>query len=193
MINNVIVHTDVYENYFVCNIDRCKGVCCVEGDFGAPLEKHEEEILSHIYNKIDEYLEPESITFLKANGPTAYYAENKTVGTPVHDDGRCVYAVYNEDGSIGCGIEHAWRDNKTDFRKPISCHLYPIRIKTNPYNGVEMLTYEKWSICNPACRNGEKLDVTLHEFAKEAIIRKYGEDFYEQLEAAVNKIIEAVK
>ncbi len=188
MINNVIVESDVYENYFVCHIDRCKGICCIEGDFGAPLEAHEEKILAQIYDKIDLYLEPESVEFLKTSGPSTYYEENKSVGTPIHDDGRCAYAVYSEDGSIGCGIENAWRDGKIDFRKPISCHLYPIRIKSNPRNGMEMMTYEKWSICNPACSNGAQLDVTLHEFAKEAIERKYGQEFYEQLEAAVNRI-----
>ncbi len=190
MINNIMVEADVYENYFVCNIDRCKGICCIEGDYGAPVEKHEEETLKTIYNKIDDYLEPDSVTFLKTTGPTAYYEENKSVGTPIHEDGRCAYAVYNKDGSIGCGIEHAWRDGKIDFRKPVSCHLYPIRIKKNPANGMELMTYEKWSICNPACGNGEKLDVTLHEFAKEAIERKYGEQFYEQLQAAVEKLQE---
>jgi len=190
MINNVIVESDVYENYFVCNIERCKGVCCVEGDFGAPLEQQEEAILADIYDKIPEYLEPSSVELLEENGPTTYYPENKSVGTPVHEDGRCAYAVYAKDGGIGCGIENAWREGKIDFRKPISCHLYPIRIKENPSNGMEMMTYERWGICNPACSNGEKLDVTLHEFAKDAIIRKYGEAFYDQLLAAVDQVSE---
>ena len=188
MINNVIVEADIYENFFVCNIEKCKGICCVEGDFGAPLEKNEEKILEDIQEEVKPYLEKESLAFLQDNGPTTYYEENKSVGTPIHEDGRCAYAVFNQDGSIGCGIEHAWRDKKIDFQKPISCHLYPIRIKSNSANGMEMMTYEKWSICNAACSNGENLDVTLVEFCKDSIVRKYGPDFYEQLDAAVQKI-----
>lgn len=188
MINNVIVEADVYEKHFVCNIDRCKGMCCIDGDFGAPLEKDEIDILEDIQDKITDYLEPESVEYLKENGATTYYAENKTIGTPVHDDGRCAYAVFNNDGSIGCGIEHAWLDKKIDFRKPISCHLYPIRIKKNETSGMEMMTYERWSICNPACGMGKKLDVTVLEFSKDPIIRKYGEEFHTQLEAAVKEV-----
>lgn len=185
MINNVIVEGDVYEDNFVCNVDRCKGVCCIEGDFGAPLEHEEEAELANIYDKIDNYLEPESVAFLKENGPTQFFPENSSVGTPVHEDGRCAYAVYNKDGSIGCGIEHAWLDKKITFRKPVSCHLYPIRIKKHPTNGMEMMTYERWNICQPACANGKKLGVTLFDFAKDAVRRKYGDDFVEQLEEAV--------
>jgi hypothetical protein len=188
MINNVIVDSDVYENYFVCNIDRCKGMCCIEGDFGAPLEEEEINILDDIHDKISDYLEPDSVKFLKENGATAYYTENKTVGTPIHEDGRCAYAVFNKDGSIGCGIEHAWLDKKIDFQKPISCHLYPIRIKKNQTSGMEMMTYEKWDICNPACSHGKKLDVTVFEFSKDSIVRKYGEEFHAQLEAAVKEV-----
>lgn len=189
MINNVIVEADVYENYFVCNIDKCKGMCCIEGDFGAPLEEDEIDIISSIQDKIADYLEPDSLAYLKENGPTTYYPENKSVGTPVHEDGRCAYAVFNKDGSIGCGIEHAWRDKKIDFQKPVSCHLYPIRIKKNPTNGLEMMTYERWGICSPACGHGEKLDVTVFEFCKDAVARKYGEEFVDQLSAAVCEVM----
>ena len=190
MINNVIVESDVYENQFVCNIDACKGICCIEGDFGAPLEKHEEKIIEEIQDKIKDYLEPESLEYIKKNGPTTYYAENKTIGTPVHEDGRCTYAVFNQDGSIGCGIEHAWRDGKIDFQKPVSCHLYPIRIKKDETNGMEMMTYERWDICSAACSNGKKLDVTVLDFCKDAVKRKYGEAFCEQLDAAVKQVKE---
>ncbi len=190
MINNVIIEADVYQRHFVCHIDRCKGICCVEGDFGAPLEPAEEKIIEEIHDKISAYLEPDSVEYLKEKGPTNYFAENKSVGTPIHDDGRCAYAVFNNDGSIGCGIEHAWLDGKIDFQKPVSCHLYPIRIKKNKTNGMEMVTYERWEICAPACGNGQNLGVRLHEFAKDAMTRKYGEAFYEQLVAAVDRISE---
>lgn len=188
MINNVIVESDVYESLFVCNIDKCKGICCIEGDFGAPLEENEIIILEQIQEIVAPYLEKESIAYLKENGPTTYYAENKTIGTPVHEDGRCAYAVFNKDGSIGCGIEHAWRDKKIDFQKPLSCHLYPIRIKSNATNGMEMMTYERWDICSDACSYGKELDAPLYKFCKDSVVRKYGEEFFVQLEAAVEEI-----
>ena len=187
MINNILVEAAVYQEHFVCNIDRCKGICCIEGDFGAPLEPEEEKILHEIKDKLEEYVEPESWAFLTQHGPTRNYPQNKSVGTPIHDDGRCAYAVFNQDGSIGCGIEHAWRDGKIDFRKPVSCHLYPIRIKKHPTNGMEMVTYERWDICAPACGHGTNLNVKLHEFTKDALVRKYGNDFYDQFEATVRE------
>lgn len=191
MINNVIVEGDVYEESFVCQIESCKGICCIEGDFGAPLEESELAEMDAIHGKIDAYLEPESVEFLRKNGPTQYFAENSSIGTPVHDDGRCAYAVYNQDGSIGCGIEHAWLDKKIAFRKPVSCHLYPIRIKKHPTNGMEMMTYERWNICSAACSNGKKLGVSLLEFAKDAVVRKYGSEFVEQLEEAADTMKKA--
>lgn len=188
LINNVVIEEDVYRDHFVCHIEKCKGICCVEGDYGAPLEKEEEKILEQLYLEITDYFEPESVAYLKENGPTTYYKENKKVGTPIHEDGRCAYAVFNADGSIGCGIEHAWKDGKTDFRKPISCHLYPIRIKQNQTNGMEMITYERWGICSPACDLGDELGVSVMEFSKDSLVRKYGEEFYDQLEEAVEQI-----
>ena len=188
MINNVLVEPAVYQSHFVCHIERCKGICCIEGDYGAPLEPEEIDILEQIQSEIQEYLEPSSVKYLESSEPTTYYAENKSVGTPIHDDGRCVYAVYNMDGSIGCGIEHAWLDKKIDFRKPVSCHLYPIRIKKNVENGMELVSYEKWSICSDACTHGDDLGVKLHEFTKDALIRKYGESFYQQLEEATEHL-----
>lgn len=185
MINNILVEADVYREHFVCHIDRCKGICCIEGDFGAPLEPDEEDILRDIQHKLKDYVEEISWDLIQSRGATRYYPQNKSVGTPIHQDGRCAYAVYNQDGSIGCGIEHAWRDGEIDFRKPVSCHLYPIRIKKHPTNGMEMVTYERWDICSPACVNGRQLGEKLHEFTREALIRKYGEAFFDQLKEAV--------
>lgn len=183
-----MVEDGVYASNFVCHINRCKGICCIEGDFGALLEEEEVDILLDIQEAIKPYLEPESIPFLDENGPTTYYEENKSIGTPVHADGRCAYAVYNQDGSIGCGIEHAYFDGQIDFRKPISCHLYPIRIKKHPENGMELMTYEKWHICAPACSHGDKLGVRLYQFTREAIERKYGQEFFDQLSDAVDNL-----
>lgn len=187
IIQDVIVSEDVTEKHFVCNLQACKGACCWEGDWGAPLEKAELQTLEHIYEDIKPFLSQAGIDVIEKEGFFLYYDEPKEYGTPLLDNGACAYMTYNETGIAQCGIEQAHKAGKTDFKKPISCHLYPIRVKENPQQGFESLQYDDWEICSAACSLGKKEQVPVYEFVKEAIIRKYGNEFYEALDAAVKR------
>ncbi|MFK7968803.1 MAG: DUF3109 family protein [Bacteroidia bacterium] len=184
MIGGVIVSGDVLQEVFTCDLEACKGACCVEGDGGAPLEAEELPLMAQAYEAAKPYLPEKGIQVIEKEG--LYIEEYPgTYMTPMVDGNReCAYTVFAEDGMAQCGIELAWRDGKTDFRKPVSCHLYPIRI--NKSATLEALNYDRWSICSAACVLGKKTKLRVFEFAKEALIRKYGEEFYATLEGAVS-------
>ncbi len=129
IIDDILISETVFTERFVCHLDRCKGICCIEGDFGAPLEKGEPEVLAEIYEDIKPFLREEGIAVLEEKGLFVLYKEEKTYGTPLLDNGACAYLTFDERGIALCGIELAWKAGATDFQKPISCHLYPIRIK----------------------------------------------------------------
>jgi Protein of unknown function (DUF3109) len=179
-IDNILVSDEVIEKQFVCDLNKCKGGCCEDGDAGAPLEKDEIEILNEIYETVKPYLTKEGIKEIEARGRYNYDREFGWV-TPTISGNLCAYGFRDKNGVIKCGIEQAYYDGKVKWKKPISCHLYPIRIKkTKEY---EMVNYEpREGMCNPACALGEKLKVPTYVFLKESLIRKYGEDFYGVLE-----------
>ncbi len=184
VIQGVLVSEDIVKEQFMCQLDACKGACCWEGDFGAPLDTAELHTLEKIYEKIKPYLIPEGIEVIEREGLYTYYKENKEYGTPLQKNGACVYMTYDKEGIARCGIEEAYRDGATDFKKPVSCHLYPVRVSDNPKLGFEALNYDRWDICSAACSLGKQQKMPIFKFVKEAIIRKYGEDFYKELEAA---------
>lgn len=184
LINNVIVNEDVIESKFSCDLNACKGACCWEGDFGAPLEKDEIETLEKIQDIVLPYLDERSQNKVLSEGGTKYYDEPKFIGTNLHEDGACVY-LNTSSGIALCGIEQAWKDNKINYQKPISCHLYPIRVEKDHRTGFETMNYDQWDICAKACVKGKSENVKVYEFAKVAIERKFGEEFYEQLDEAV--------
>lgn len=183
IVQDKLVSDDVVEEQFVCNLTACKGACCWEGDSGAPLEKSELPILNEIFEQVKPYLSPAGIAAIEAQGKYVFFEEAKEWGTTLVDNGPCAYMTL-EGGVAQCGIERAWRDGKVDFRKPISCQLYPIRVEKNEISGFEALNYDRWDICSAACEKGKKEQVPVYVFLKEAIIRKYGEDFYEELDGA---------
>ncbi len=187
LIDDVLISDDVVEKQFVCNIKKCKGICCIEGDSGAPVEKSETKILKKIYPKIKKYLTPEGIKAIEEQGTFVDEPDDEytAYATPLIDFGACAYVNYEKDGAISCGIEKAWKDGVTDFQKPISCHLYPIRLK--PMETVTAVNYDVWDICSDACKLGEKLKVPVYVFLKDALIRKFGEEFYETLDYAAKK------
>jgi hypothetical protein len=185
-IDNVLLSDELVEEQFVCDLQKCKGGCCVDGDCGAPLTKDETKILKDIYPTIKEYLVPEYIAEINKQGTHTTDSEYGYV-TPTVNGGICVYGYTDELGIVKCGIEKAWKAGKINFRKPISCHLYPIRITEHP--GYEAVNYEpRPSLCKPACKLGKQLKVPVYKFLQEAITRKYGEDFYETLDAVAQKI-----
>lgn len=189
IVQDKLVSDDVVQEQFICNLDACKGACCWEGDSGAPLEKTELTVLDDIFEKVKPYLSPAGIAAIEKQGKYIYYEEAKEWGTTLVDNGPCAYMTL-ENGVAQCGIERAWRDGKVAFRKPISCQLYPIRVEKNEEVGFEALNYDRWDICSAACEKGKKEQVAVYQFLKEAIIRKYGEDFYEELDAAAQYLKE---
>lgn len=178
LIDDTCISDDIAEKFFVCNLEKCKGACCVEGDLGAPLEVSELPVLEEIYESVKPYLTPEGIAAIEEQGKYIKDWEGDYSTTTINDR-ECAYAFYDEKGILKCGIEQAWLDGKTAFKKPISCHLYPIRI--TKYDNFHALNYDRWSICSDACTFGEQLGVEVYRFLKEPLIRAYGEDWYRQL------------
>ncbi|ELR69636.1 hypothetical protein C900_04861 [Fulvivirga imtechensis AK7] len=175
---NVILSDDVKEKFFVCNLEKCKGACCVEGDLGAPLEDDELDVLDEIYDEVRPYLSEEGKRAIEEQG-TYILDEDDEYSTPTIGGRECAYAIYDEKGVLKCGIEQAFFDGKISFRKPISCHLYPIRV--TKYEDFDAINYDRWSICSPACSLGKELQVPVYKFLKDALTRKYGEQWYSDL------------
>lgn len=178
LIGNTVISEDIKDKNFVCNLDKCKGACCVEGDLGAPLNADELPIMNEIYEKVKPYLSEQGIKAIEEQGTYIKDWEGDYSTTTINEK-ECAYAIYDEKNILKCGIEEAYNDGKIDFKKPISCHLYPIRITA--YEQYEALNYDRWEICNPACDFGEKLGIPLYKFLKDALIRKYGAEWYKEL------------
>lgn len=182
LVDNAVISDDIKEQFFVCDLDKCKGACCVEGDLGAPLEVHELKELEEAYEAVKPYLSAEGVAALEKEGLYIKDFEGDYSTTTI--GGReCAFAIYDEKGILKCGIEQAYFDGKTTFRKPVSCHLYPIRI--TKYDHYDALNYDRWDICSAACTLGQKLGVPVYKFLKEALIRKYGAAWYEELVAEI--------
>ena len=184
IVQDKLVSDDLVEQKFVCNLESCKGACCWEGDYGAPLEETELPILDAIYDRVKPFLSPAGIAAIEAQGKYVREESEEEWATTLVDNGPCAYMTLDAFGIAKCGIELAWRAGATDFQKPISCHLYPIRIEKFAALGSEALNYDKWEICSAACTLGEKEQVPVYVFLKDAIVRKYGVEFYEELDGA---------
>lgn len=180
-INGKIVSDDILTECFACDITRCKGECCVDGNSGAPLEMEEADILEEEYENYKPYMTPEGIESVERQGFMVVDCDGDYT-TPLVDDAECAYS-YRENGITLCAIEKAFREGKCSFRKPISCHLYPIRL-INLSNGTIGLNYHRWNVCSSACENGRKLGIPVYKSLREPIIRRFGEDFYKALECA---------
>ena len=152
------------------------------------MEQEELAILDAIDEKVRPFLLPESVARIDKKGGYSYYEDFEEWGTNLMDDGACVYMTYDESGIAKCGIEQAHKAGEIDFYKPISCHLYPVRVRKNPDVNFEALNYEEWDICSAACELGKKHQLPVYQFVKDAIIRKYGVDFYEELDAAAGHL-----
>lgn len=178
IIQNTVISDDIRDNFFVCNLEACKGACCVEGDLGAPLEEEELQILEAEYQNIKPFLTAAGQQAIEQQGLYIKDWEGDYSTTTINDR-ECAYALYDERGILKCGIEQAYLAGATSFKKPVSCHLYPIRI--TKYEGFEALNYDRWNICNPACSFGANLGVRIYQFLKEPLVRKYGEEWYGEL------------
>ncbi|MFM8596412.1 MAG: DUF3109 family protein, partial [Flavobacteriales bacterium] len=155
-INDKIVSTQIFEKQFVCDLNACKGACCIEGDGGAPVTEEEVKIIEQHLEQIKPYMRPEGIAAIEAQG-VVYHDEDFEPATTLVNGKECAFVYFDQSNTAKCAIEKAQREGKIDFIKPISCHLYPIR--TKQFSEYMALNYEKWNICEPACACGEKLDV----------------------------------
>ncbi|MDD2436756.1 MAG: DUF3109 family protein [Massilibacteroides sp.] len=178
-IKETLVSLDIVEKAFVCDLSQCKGACCVEGDSGAPLEKQEYHLLKKLLPLIWEDLSPEAKTVIEKQG-IGYVDEDGEIVTSLVNGRDCVFTFYDENNICKCAIEKAYREGRIDFYKPISCHLYPIRVAK--YKTFSALNYNKWKICKAAEILGQKAGVPLYRFLKEPLIRKFGEAWYAELE-----------
>ena len=177
-VGEILVSDDIKKIEFVCHLEKCKGACCVEGDLGAPLEEAELLVMHEIQKAVAPYLTADGKTAIAEQGPYIL-DEDGDYSTPTIEGKECAYAHYDEKGILKCGIELAFLDGRTSFRKPISCHLYPIRITKK--KGFEAVNYHRWNICSDACVLGSKLGVPLYKFLKDPLIRKYGQTWYDEL------------
>lgn len=183
-INNILVSNEVAEEQFVCDLNKCKGGCCVDGDAGAPLDKSELKELDDAYEMVLPYLNDESKKELERQGRYVYDKEFGWV-TPTINSSICVYGIVDAKGIVKCGIEKAYNDGKVNWKKPISCHLYPVRTKKSGDGKTEFVNYEpREDLCKAACTLGKKLKVPVYIFLKDSLIRKFGEEFYDALCAA---------
>ena len=179
-IDDKVISLDLFEKHFICNLDKCLGACCVHGDSGAPLDEDEKEILEKELQAILPYLTPEGKRVIEEQGVAMVDHDDELVTPLIGNRDECAYSYFNDKGICLCGIEKAYFEGKTTFRKPISCHLYPIRTKR--FTELTAINYDQWKICASAREKGLKEGVPVFRFVKEPIIRKWGEDFYNALE-----------
>lgn len=180
-IDDKIVSADLLRECFACDLAQCRGICCVEGNAGAPLEEDEVEVLEREYPNYRPCMTRAGIEAVERQG-FMVVDDDGDLTTPLVGGAECAYA-YRENGVTLCAIEKAWQEGLTPFRKPVSCHLYPIRVMRFS-NGTVGLNYHRWSICEPARRCGAKRGIRVYQALREPIIRRFGEAFYRALEAA---------
>lgn len=185
-IGKSIVSLDVFKRKFVCDLAACKGACCVHGDSGAPLEEEESALLEEVYPIAKKYMIEEGIAAVETQGTSVIDTDGDLVTPLVFVGGPCAFVYYEEDGTAKCAVEKAYLNGETSWKKPISCHLYPIRIKK--YTQFDAVQYNEWDICEPACVCGEQLQVPVYAFLKEPLIRKYGEDWYKELQLVAQEL-----
>jgi len=184
-LGKTLVSEDIIEKDFVCNLSKCKGVCCVAGEAGAPLDEEEIHIIKEIYPKVKPFMRKEGIAAVEQQD--AYLeTEDGELETPLVNNAECAYVTFNEKGIALCAIEEAYNKGIVGWKKPISCHLYPIRV--NDYTEFSAVNYHKWDICDDACSLGTELKVPVYKFVKEALIRKFGEDWYSELEKVASQL-----
>lgn len=184
-IQDVIVNLDIFREKFLCDLDACKGECCVEGDAGAPVELDEVARLEEVLPVVWDDLSPAAREVIDRQG-VVYPDRDGELVTSIVNGKDCVFTCYDERGCCCCAIEKAYREGKTNFYKPISCHLYPIRV--GHYGPYKALNYHRWSVCRAAVLLGEKEDVPVYKFLKEPLTRKFGEAWYAELEIAADEL-----
>ena len=186
-IDDVLVSLDVLDQYFCCDLNACHGECCIEGDAGAPVELDEVAELENVLDVVWDDLSLEARIIINKQGVVYTDSEGDLV-TSIVNNKNCVFTCYDEKGCCFCAIEKAYRAGKTNFYKPVSCHLYPIRVKdSGEFKGVN---YHRWDVCKAAVLLGKKRDLRVYQFLKEPLIRKFGQPWYDELEDCVRELKE---
>lgn len=187
-IENALISDMVVSEQFLCDLHKCKGACCVDGDAGAPLERKELKQIDEVFDAVLPYLNKESVDEINRQGRYVYDKEFGWV-TPTINSKICVYGIVDKDGIVKCGIEQAFNDGKVNWKKPISCHLFPITIDKSKDGATEYVNYEpREDHCKAACTLGKKMKLPVYRFLKEPIIRKFGQAFYDALEATAEHL-----
>jgi len=179
-IDDTLISEDLFDKKFVCDLNACKGACCVAGDSGAPLDKDELPKLEAVLEAVKPYMVKKGVKAIEKHGPYVIDSDGDYTTTLVSDKAECAFVYFDDKKIAKCAIEKAYEEGKIKWKKPISCHLYPIRI--SQHKGYEAVNYNKWDVCEPACVCGKKLDVPVYKFLKEPLIRKYGKEWFKQLE-----------
>lgn len=177
-IDDTIVSMDLLEQFFLCDLSKCKGICCVEGESGAPVEDDEVARLEEVLPVVWDDLSAAAQEVINRQG-VVYVDEDGEYVTSIVDGEDCVFTCYDENGYCKCAIEKAFHEKKTDFYKPISCHLYPVRVAR--YRSFRAVNYHRWNVCEAACRLGKQENLPVYRFLKEPLIRKFGEEWYNHL------------
>ena len=178
-IGKTIVSEDLFLEEFTCNLKACKGICCVEGDSGAPLLEEEKAILDTIFDTVKPYLSSQGIAAIQSQGKYVIDKEGELT-TPLINGKECAYVVQDDEGTYLCGIEKAYLDQKIDWQKPVSCHLYPVRVKD--FTEFMAVNYNRWDICSTACELGKQLKKPLYQYLKTPLIKRFGAGWYEEME-----------
>jgi len=183
-LGNTLVSEELLEAHFACDLSQCKGACCVEGEAGAPLEQMEVDRLGKDYEAIAPFLDPAGRDAIATQG-TSIVAKDKSLETPLVEGKACAYATFDNRGWVHCGIEKAHQAGAVDWKKPISCHLYPVRVKE--YTVFTSVNYHRWQICSSGCTNGAQKQMPLFRFVAEALREKFGSDWYAELERVASE------
>jgi len=186
-IGSTLVSDDLLTEAFVCDLNACKGACCVEGEYGAPLTQDEADELAHLQDQIAPYLSDEGKATIAEQGAWIT-GEDGELETPLMPTGHCAYVIEDADKKLKCGLETVHQEGVLSFKKPLSCHLYPVRVQQ--YSSFEAVNYHRWDICGAACALGSSLKVKVYVFVKEALVRKFGEEWYAALEKAGAELAE---
>lgn len=178
IVQDCIISEDIADQCFCCDLAKCKGQCCVEGDCGAPLLESEIPILEHILPVVEPYMTKEGLEVVHRDGVSALDNTAEPC-TPLVNNRECAYVAWGNDGTAFCAIEQAFRDGKIDWPKPISCHLYPLRI--DEYGEFKSVNYHRWDVCRCAVTKGRECGVPLYKYLREPLIRRFGQDWYDEL------------
>jgi hypothetical protein len=190
--DNVIIPDNLFEEKFSCDLTFCKGVCCIEGDAGAPLSEMEIDVLENIIDVVKPFMTPKGVEIIEKNGVFDFDIEG-CFATPLIDEKECAFCI-DDNGTTRCAIEKAYEagalkglSDDNEFNKPISCHLYPIRLVTKE-NGFIELKYHKWDVCYCARKNGKQQQISLFEFLKQPLVRRFGDEWFEAVKRRRYKI-----